>query len=71
MSLGKKHNALHRAAADIVPELTARLQGWLASDMMPDSVEHRELMLTLWDNKVGILRVLEGYIAITQSRADT
>lgn len=50
---------IQKIAQDIVPELRRRIDEWLASGMVLGSLEHERLELELWENKVGILRVLE------------
>jgi len=52
-------NEIQKIAQDIVPELRLRIDEWLASGMVLGSLEHERLELELWENKIGILRVLE------------
>jgi formyltetrahydrofolate hydrolase len=47
-------------AQDIVPELRLRLDNYLSSDMVLGSKEYHLLSDLLWENKIGILRVLEA-----------
>lgn len=53
-------NAEHiRMAGELVPEFNRLLSDWLRSDMRAESKEHRDLSRFLWDNKIGLLRLVE------------
>lgn len=56
-----------RTAAELAPELEARMDNWLSSDMIPGSREHTALSHLLWDNKAGILHVLQQVGAVGET----
>jgi len=46
-------------ASDLAPELDRRIRDWLSSDMILGSKEYVSLEQLLWDNKIGILRIIQ------------
>jgi hypothetical protein len=52
--------AVKQAAEEIAPDLDRLLHDWLSSDMILGTDPHYALERFLWDNKVGILRVLQA-----------
>ena len=64
--MANKHRVLRQIAVDTAPELDRLIKVCLG-----DPKQRDELVMFLWDNKVEMLRVMEGYIALSgQFRAD-
>lgn len=59
---------LQKIAQDIVPDLRLRIDNWLRSEMRPGSREYLALNQELFENKIGILRVLE-HVMVADARA--
>lgn len=49
-----------RMAAELAPALEAAIEGYIDTGMIMGSPEYHRLDGLLWDNKVGILRVLQA-----------
>lgn len=54
----ERERVIRQIADEVAPELERLIDNWLSSDMLSESKEKRSLELYLWDNKVGMLRVL-------------
>ena len=61
-------NTTKQIAAELAPELDRRIEAFLARPGGDDESNRRrdDLKSLLWDNKVGILRVLQSHAAACQ-----